>query len=181
MIRPKQRRQLRRPPISQPSRLRKYSGEHLVYEIGMFFAAVRCRSLSVAAPGVGVGWFLRNACIEAFANHLRNLVAFLYPDVYPVRAHDVAAHHFLAGPSPYASWRRARPPLSAALRKAKARADKELAHLTSKRIAGVRPAKAWAIIPLAQEVRSVLRVFVAEADPNRLGNSVAAAIPQGPL
>jgi hypothetical protein len=120
-----------------------------------------------------VGSFLHNSVVEAFAGHLRNLLMFLYPDVYPPRPDDVLAHHFLAGPSPRDRWLKVRPRLSPQLRRAKDRADKEIAHLTSKRIAGSRAAKDWRFVELGSELRSLIEIFVREADPARLGSSVA--------
>jgi hypothetical protein len=170
-----------RPPISQPHRLVKYADEHVVYELEMFFGAVRSRSLTVAATTRSTVGFFSNARVEAFANHLRNLITFLYPGPYPVRKGDVAAHHFLPGPAPYARWCRVRPQLSRTLKRAKERADKELAHLTDKRISGVRAVKAWDFVGLGNEVRDVLQIFLGEADPARLGTAVRAAIPNGAL
>lgn len=161
-----------RPPISQPDRLKRYSDEHLAYEMKMLFRAVRARPTSR---------FFNNARIEAFANHARNLIVFLYPDLFSLMPDDVAAHHFLASSAPFAEWRRIRPPLVPVLRRAKVRADKELAHLTARRIAGRRPQKAWDMVGIARALRSILQVFVSRADPARLGAAVAAAIPSGPL
>ena len=53
-------------------------------------------------------------------------------DVYPVCKGDVVSHHFLGGPESYDRWCRTRPPLSPSRREAKARADKQMAHVTRK-------------------------------------------------
>jgi len=129
----------------------------------------------------GTSDFQSNARIEAFANHLRNLIVFLYPDEYALKRYDVAAHHFLSGQDPYTLWLGRRPPLSSSLRAAKARADKELAHLTVQRIAGTPPSKAWPMRALAEELRQLFDVFISAADPNRLGAQARRAVPDQPL
>ena len=125
--------------------------------------------------------FRSNSRIEAFANHLRNLIVFLYPDEYPLKKDDVAAHHFVSAQDGYTRWLARRPPLSSSLRAAKVRADKELAHLTVKRISGTPPSKAWPMKALAEEIRQVFGVFISVADPNRVGDRVCQAVPDQPL
>ena len=168
------------PPIHNPSDLVAYSGEHLVYEVRMFFGAIEaCRAT------VGSTHFFRMASIEAFASHLRSLIAFFYPDRFRSRDSDVLAWHFL---SPRASleewseqWSNVRPALTPTLELAKIRADREVAHLTTERIAGKAPEKAWDVVRLGEEMRGVLRIFVSAAAPARLSEAVAAAIPTGNL
>lgn len=181
------------PPISDPVELRAYSAAHLVYELQMFFGAVRAVPVSTSlstrqssdftttttrsvthSAWVGIeSPFRKNARIEVFITHMRNLIAFLYPDSYPLKADDVAAHHFVTAPDPWAAWLAARPALPATLRDAKIRADKELAHLTTLRMAGAPDEKAWRMADLASEVASILSVFIATADPSRLTDDVA--------
>lgn len=169
-----------RPPITQPHRLKKYADEHLAYEVSMFFRAILTRNLAIQGHPGTIG-FVKNACVEAFVNHFRNLAVFLYPDAYRLSGDDVAAHHFLAHRAAYATWVKVRPSLSRTLKAAKQRADKEFAHLTSRRISGARPFKAWAVVSLGDEIRAILKVFVANADPARLGTIVGQQIPIGAL
>jgi len=189
------------PPITDPRELRAYSDEHVAYELRMFFGAVAARNKLIGASRstpirssatttssvlmssslVPAFDFANNARIEAFANHLRNLVTFLYPDTYPLKQDDVAAHHFLPGADPYSRWLAQRLALSSTLQAAKIRADKEMAHLTNKRIAGTVTEKEWDMVPLAEEIRSLFKTFVRAADPARLGSDVSAAIPAGTL
>jgi hypothetical protein len=120
--------------------------------------------------------FLRNAQTETFALHLRNLIAFLYPDWFEPKRDDVCAHHFLGTSAPYQDWVTNRPALSTALENAKRRADKELAHLTTARIAGTPEVKQWDVRLLLREIDQVLTVFAQYADPNRLGSEAQTAI-----
>lgn len=167
-------------PLSSPAALKAYSQEHLRYEVSMFFGAVASRSATLASHDVRLLTFMINARIEAFANHLRNLIVFLYPDVYPVRPDDVCADHFIAAPDPRAAWTLGREKLSETLKAAKARADKEMAHLTLHR-RDEGNSKEWDLVGLAQELRELLRHFLSIADPARLHASVATEIPEGPL
>ena len=184
------------PPLTDPAELVAYSDEHLVYEIQMFLGArqsygymgliertdesssfTTTRSHSIMG-GMVTSKFEHNARVEAFVLHLRNLVAFLFPDAYTPYSDDVVAHHFLSDVDPYSAWLAVRPPLSNTLRDAKTRADKELAHLTSKRVPGSTKNKSWNTGPLIAEVRPLLDTFVTAADPKCLAPSVAAELRQ---
>ena len=101
---------------------------------------------------------------------------FLYPDVYAPRPDDVVAHHFIKGLDAYSRWLESRGPLSPSLVNAKKRADKELAHLTAKRVYGRPPAKEWDMPGLAQELKELLTQFVLAADPATDSDKLRAAI-----
>ena len=170
-----------RPPISQPSELYEYSNEHVFYEVDMFFNSILARKMKLQGSSEPLLHFLSMARIEAFVLHFRNLVTFLYPDYYRPKPDDVLAHHFFSGTAPWDTWLKARPLRSSTLEEGKARADKEMAHLTTMRIAGVQPQKTWDDIALGNEIRDCLNTLIEMADPNSLGPKVKAAIPIGPL
>jgi hypothetical protein len=177
------------PPITDAEALRAYSGEHLLYELQMFVEAVAFPSLQIARSDEDrcftttgpllmlstfkePSWFVRMAAIEALILHFRNLLAFLFPDGAALKPHDVAAHHFIGGSDPLQAWVAARGPMSESLRHAKTRADKELAHLTTKRIGGYAPAKQWPAAGLATELAALFGIFVRHADAERLAPAV---------
>ncbi len=162
-------------PIFRPfndSYLLGYSAEHVAYEVDMFLALVdwRARNLTVGAPTAADVNRMNNLIIEGFAIHLRNIIEFLYQD-NPKRT-DVVAADFL----PSGAWRGLLPVISSTLEAARVRANKEIAHLTTDRMAGRQPAKAWDSQGLADEIRPLLRLFVANALTTRLSPAVAAAI-----
>jgi len=97
-----------------------YADEHLRYEAWMFVTArsVQCRQRS----------FEMNLKAEACALHFRNLFEFFYP-AHP-RENDVITTDYVA------DWDAKRPAATQPLKQARKRADKELAHLTTGRIAG---------------------------------------------
>jgi len=158
-------------PFTDPYLL-AFSGEHVAYEIDMFFGMVEVLTQSslIGASSAAAAARLKNALIEAFVIHLRNLIDFLYLD--RPQPNDVVAADFCGA----CIWEAQRPPITSSLDAARVRANKEIAHLTSQRIAGTPPEKAWEPSALAAEIRPLLRLFVTKAASVRLSPNVAAAI-----
>lgn len=150
-----------------------YSAEHVVYEFDMFLwlAAVCSNPLvTLGAPTPADATRLSNVLIEAFVVHLRNIIDFLYPN--RLQRTDVVAEDFFA-PN---AWQSLRPAISSTMDAARVRANKEIAHLTTDRIAGSPPAKAWDFEGLARELRPLMELVADNALPTRLSPKVAAAI-----
>lgn len=107
--------------------------------------------------------FIDNAILESFAIHLRNLLDFFYPGDRPKPDDIIAAYYYDAGrlPSNF-------PQKSDALNKAEMRAHKQVSHLTTKRVSGDDPEKAWYVAPLMSEVAKLLLAFLAGASRDRL-------------
>lgn len=150
-----------------------YSAEHVLYEVDMFFGMVDLLtkpSLTIGAGSTAEANRVKNALIEAFAVHLRNIIDFLYMD-QPQPTDVVAADFLSAG-----SWKSVRPTISKVLEDARIRANKELAHLTTKRLAGISPGKQWSFSILAGEVKALLNLFIAQAKPGALSPLVAGAV-----
>src|SRR5262249_36178873 len=145
--------------------LRAYSHEHLYYEVWMFFQMVNAlKGQSALAPVLSS--VNLNAYIESFVVHLRNLIDFLSPTI--VRDTDVLATDFCdAG-----TWNTAMP---SSLEKARARAHKELAHMTTGRRSP--DSRQWEFAAVANELKPILLDFTAKALPTRLSPRVRAAIP----
>jgi len=129
-----------------------YGNEHLKYEAWMF---LQCLTLLHSARPQTIEM---NVLIQSCVIHLRNLIDFFYVDG---SGDDVTAVDFAPG------WLAVRPQLSAELQRAKVRANKELAHLTLKRIAGSAPGKKWDFDVLRAELRPVIKAFIASIDPSR--------------
>lgn len=154
-------------PFSDPYLL-SYSAEHVAYEFDMFlWLAAVCSD-----PSATLGAPTRPDAtrIEAFAVHLRNVIDFLFIDD-PEPSDVVAADFF----DPKV-WRGMRPKLSTTLKAARVRANKEIAHLTTRRITGTPPEKAWDFAGLAGELRPLMRLVVGNASATRLSPEVAAVI-----
>lgn len=154
------------------SYLLAFSAEHVAYEIDMFFGMVEVliRPSVIGATSAAEATRFKNALIEVFAIHLRNLVDFLYLE--RLQPTDVVATDFCAT----GAWEAVKPPITSSLEAARVRANKEIAHLTSQRIAGTPPEKAWDPRSLATEIRLLLQLVVAKAEATRLSPNVAAAI-----
>ncbi len=150
-----------------------YSAEHLAYEFDMFlWLADVCGNplVRLGAPSSADGTHLGNALIESFVVHLRNVIDFLYLD--RPKPTDVVAGHFF-DPN---VWHGLRPPISSTLEAARVRANKEIAHLTTDRITGSPPEKAWDFKGLAVEIKPSMRLFAERALATRLSPRVAATI-----
>jgi hypothetical protein len=165
-----------RTPPSRPfddSYLLDYSAEHLRYEFDMFTWLGRVcgnPAVQIRGPSAEDASRLNNVLIEGFAVHIRNVLDFLYLD-RPQATDVVAADFFSPG-----SWVQIRPAISATLEGARVRANKEIAHLTTSRIAGSPPEKGWEFVALSDELRRVLRLFAARAMATRCSRVVAGAI-----
>lgn len=138
-----------------------YSKEHVIYELWMFRSVGR----ALIAP-IQMSQALRNALIESFAIHLRNLIDFFYPG--QIQADDVVASEFLDDPGewPKLSF------ISTRLSSARIRAHKEVSHLTRKRIAGAPPEKGWDVAELMGEIKGTLTHFIATASAKKLHQDV---------
>ena len=148
-------------PLSD-AELLTYSREHLRYELWMFLR-LGAYLPEVPTPRNEQEKVEANALIEAFMVHLRNLIGFLYPDRFT--PFDVIAGDFF--PDPY-FWDEIRPRLSSPLQVARDRAHREIAHLTTARIAGTPPKKGWPFSSLIAEIRVLMKLFADHASPHRL-------------
>ena len=161
-------------PYSSPARflsdneLLNYSKEHLRYEIWMFLSSGSELSRIRFSESDSTAIFYKNALVESFANHLRNLLLFLYP--YSAKDDDVISDYFFV--DPIADWKRKRPTESATLRNARERASREISHLTVLRRDGNDESKVWQVTELMEEIRTVLKVFVENASSTKLDRSV---------
>lgn len=144
-----------------------YSEEHIFYEFEMFLwlATVCAGGKNLTAPTEADFKFLNNVLVEAFVLHLRNVVDFLYLDNH--QATDIVAADFIEE-----DWKAVRPVMTATLQTAKTRANKEIAHLTTSRIAGTPPEKGWDFKGLASELIPIMTTMVKKADSARLSPKV---------
>ena len=165
--------------VMRPSRpfddgyLLAYSEEHVKYELDMFLWLVELfgdprATLNASTASQAIR--LRNALVESCAIHLRNILYFLYAD--KPQSTDIVAADYLP-PSSLNAIRRSE---SDRLKAARRRANKEVSHLTTDRMAGSPPEKTWDFVALGAELLPVLRLFAAEAETSRLSPTVAACL-----
>ncbi len=119
---------------------------------------------AIASGIANKGWLL-NALLESFVIHMRGVMDFLYNDT--PKPDDVAAQDFFLSAD---DWLNVRPQLSELLRIAKSRAGKEIAHLTYSRLAVTTDKKPWHFIEIANEVNSVMKVFLNNVPKEKLGS-----------
>lgn len=146
----------------------KRSSEHLHYEFGMLNSLAQIMAMNIAGNGV-----LTNAMLESFAIHVRGLVFFLFPE--KPKPDDVLASHFVLN---IADWEKARGSKPEILKKAQARAGKEIAHLTYARLEVTPEAKQWAFLEITNEINRVIKIFLQHADRNLLSDSWMPTITQ---
>jgi hypothetical protein len=152
--------------------LEKYSEEHLWYEIDMLVGVGKYLSIStvVGGPTPDDARRINNLLVEGFGIHFRNVIDFLYLD--RPEPTDVVASDFCTP----GSWEDVRPPICAALTSARTRANKELAHLTTARIAGTAPEKNWDAVALLKELKPILKLWLGNAKPSAVSGLIKELI-----
>jgi hypothetical protein len=153
--------------VLSDSELLEYSREHLLYEVTMFFHTgnilLNYDFGKIEPPRLGE--LMRMAILESFAVHVRNLIDFFWPA--KTFDTDVLAEDFFPGNGLPKSFS-----LTTALDNARIRANKQVSHLTTERIAGEPPEKNWPVSELLGEEQDLLLRFVRDASPARLDAKV---------
>jgi hypothetical protein len=134
--------------------LYSYAREHFHYEVLMFIVS---KKISNQSPPNS---FQMNAMVEVCVLHLRNLIDFFYPN--KIESDDIVATHYIS------DWNLQRPPISQILEGARQRANKEMAHLTTKRISGAPPEKNWDFNLISIELKKVIEIFIKNADLSKI-------------
>lgn len=125
--------------------------EHIKYEIDMY----RWAASEVVKP---LPLYQRNAMVEVFATHVRNLIDFFYLD--RVGHDDAVAEHFVN------NWRKIRPIMPDILKEAKVKANKQLAHITYSRAVeyGVTKEKGWFVGKISSKLEELIKNFAEEVE-----------------
>ena len=155
--------------------LADYSKNHVAYEIRMFFdtqAAFANNGVVPVPQNLQQRQFLSNLLTESYASHLRNLIDFLYPRDGKPQPTDMAAEDYCVT----GNWAATAPAISPLLQKARKRADKEIAHLTTDRISGSPVHKNWNDPQHRAELQTLLKLFQKTADHKRLDQTIVALI-----
>ncbi|QTN45090.1 hypothetical protein H7683_19210 [Ectopseudomonas mendocina] len=123
---------------------------HVHYELDMmFFAASTYLNFS------GSEKRLADMALESFVLHFRVIYDFFYKKRH--RPDDVVACDFFATDD---EWPTIRREPSEILRTSRARADKELAHLTYVRLIRTYDEKHWQVAAIAQELHVIMSTFL---------------------
>lgn len=139
--------------------LREMARRHLSYEVKML------RELADGLRGHGVGpRTMRNALLESFLIHYRNLHDFFYPD-FPGRKrlpHDICAVDYLQNQK---RWRKKRPDADPKLLENRERVNVLLAHLTLRRLK--YNTRSWHDKKMASLIEELLQEFLRELPGER--------------
>lgn len=145
--------------------LQNFSSEHIRYEYQMFrWLGVRLESRQPPIyTDISVSVALNNALLEAFLLHTRNLIEFFFPE--RPRPTDVIAADFCL----QNAWEPTAPSL---IEEWRFRANKEINHITSRRISGISREKAWNFYAITVELEILVNRFREVALKERLSSEV---------
>lgn len=135
--------------------LKDFSEEHLYYEIYMLLASSQ-RLLAKRDDEV-----VFNALLESFVVHAYNLLDFFYkPQIKP---DDAKAAHYIKD---FAAWKKVLPAYESYFRHFNKRRNREVTHLTYKRLEVRGDAKAWQVRDTSEKIRKIIGIFLNNADPS---------------
>jgi hypothetical protein len=138
--------------------------EHLLYEIDLLYKTARVLATFGHAQD-SKAIIIRNALLESFAIHTRNLIDFFYQDK-PNSDQVIAQDFFDNGDL----WVQQRPTKSQFLKKTSIRVHKEVAHLSYDRLKVTSEKKEWKWINIAAEIGKVLKKFHELVPDSRVSN-----------
>jgi hypothetical protein len=148
--------------------LREYSDTHLLYEVQMLVdTAHQLASYSVVNRNAGNdAWATRNALLESFLIHARNLKFFF---CHKPKEDDISAWQYDD------QW--SFPSMCPETRTMYAQMSKRLAHLTSKRpLPEEGPPTPWDCKTITKRLVECLKMFVDRVPGNRLGREFRAYV-----
>lgn len=148
----------RRPhPERTEHELAEMARRHLGYEIKML------RETAGALRGKGIGpRSFRNAMLETFLVHYRNLLDFFYADHRHALSHDVRAADYVSDEK---RWRKRRPPMDKEAGTNRERVNALLAHLTYRRLRYAD--RNWSDRRMLRQIEGLLGIFAEQLPPRR--------------
>jgi hypothetical protein len=152
-------RPVRRPrdPQRNEAELGEMARRHLTYEIKML------RETAAALRGEGIGpRSFRNALLETFLIHYRNLLDFFYADQRRSLSHDVRAADYVIDPK---RWRERRPHMDKEATSNRERVNAQLAHLTYRRLRYNQ--RNWADRRMIQQIEALIESFAEQLPARR--------------
>lgn len=136
----------------------KLVAEHLYYEIWMLRWTTIILSFGVFGDSI-----CKNAFVESFAIHTRNLIEFLFDRKAKVTSDTIVAEHYFPDP---ATWRDRYPQKSKILQEAWIRANKQIAHMSTDR----KKREKWNQAAIWNALCPILRDFVNKAPKDKFGD-----------
>ena len=130
---------------------------HLSYEIKML------RETAAALQGKGIGpRGFRNAMLETFLIHYRNLLDFFYADQRRTVAHDVSAADYVIDPR---GWKERRPRMDREATAGRERVNAQLAHLTYRRLKYRQ--RNWSDRRMLRQIEELIEQFAGQLPARR--------------
>jgi len=134
-----------------------FSGEHLYYELNMFFGLSKLLSEGINDQ------YVYSALLESFIIHTCLILDFFYKP--PRKADDASVIHFI---DDIKKWKRLRPSYDKYFRKFHRRRSREVVHLSYKRLEVEKSEKLWDIGKIVPNIRELLSAFFEAANPDLL-------------
>lgn len=146
------------------------------------------KMLCAVAANIGNGrptgdWGSKNAHVESFAIHCRNLVFFFFAHDSAnkagwARGNDILAVDYFKQNS---DWITVCPPISTTLLNAKPQADRQVAHITEER-RGLNqpsgPTASWSISDVVRDIATVMKAFLDHVPQQNLDGNVRTDLEQ---
>jgi hypothetical protein len=136
------------------------ASDHLYYEYWMLKSLAHALASSTSDPE-----WLRNAYVESWVVHFRNILDFFYPPS-SVSPEDVVAVDYFDNAHDFLSLLPELPPILASGRK---RANREIAHLSYKRIGITQEEKEWHFAAVTSELDQLMSSFLRKVAKTKLG------------
>lgn len=125
------------------------------YELQMLRATAH-----TLTTGIGYGSKVQFVLLESFLIHARNLIAFLYSSG---KKDDIWAVDYFT--DPVTKWNKVRPKISKLLDDTRKEAGYRLAHVSYKRLNGV---KRWEFMKILCNIRLILQKFLCQVQKSKL-------------
>jgi hypothetical protein len=145
--------------------------EHLHYEVIQLIRTARIldtKSARIDPAHAEMLDNIYNAVIESFGLHARSLLDFLYIE-NKSKPDDVIARDYVGI---IANWEREIGKITPALQKARDRVNKEMAHLTSTRLAVTEDAKSWQFVNIMKDIIELFKIFLRQTPDANLGTEM---------
>jgi hypothetical protein len=146
------------PERLDPKKLIAFSGEHLYYEIWMFYGVAEL--LKPEHKPKYMDDVMSCSLLESFVLHGSIILDFFYKPA--VMLGDARAFHYMKNVK---KWKTRLPQFDSYIRKFNQRRNKELVHLTYKRM-NVKPEdKLWDAGRILRHIKQLVGLFLEHADP----------------
>lgn len=133
-------------------KLLAFSKEHLFYEIDMLYGVSRTLINGMEDR------YIYNALLESFIIHASVILDFFYEP--QMNADDAKAVHYMAD---IKKWKTILPPQSEGFKRFQRKRNKELVHLSYRRLEVQPEEKKWAVRRTTKQIKKIVNLFLENA------------------